>query len=466
MYGGGFLRRHHSWFALAQRLADGLLVFFLLPALCELRGLSYAQPYQITAILGALLTWAAMGVADAYRPWRGARLWREARVILAGWALVVFALLTIGWLVKFTETYSRLVIGAWFVLSPLGMMGLHLGGRVLLRAWRRRGGNTRTAVIVGAGDLGRDLAQRILAADWMGLRLLGFFDDDARKQGGKVLDLPILGTSADVADFVRDNAVDHVYLALPLRAESRMRQVFDALQDTTASVYLIPDLFIFELLGAREQEVAGLPAFALCETPFSGPFGVIKRIEDVVLATLILALIWPLMLTIALGVKFSSPGPVLFRQRRYGLNGREIVVWKFRSMRVCEDGDHVPQARKNDPRVTPFGRFLRRTSLDELPQFVNVLQGRMSVVGPRPHAVAHNEHYRKLIRGYMWRHKVKPGITGWAQVNGLRGETDTLDKMKQRVEYDLEYIRNWSVWLDIKIVWLTIWHGFKGKNAY
>ena len=466
MLKGGLLRRYHSWFVMGQRLADAVVVFALMPVLCSLGSIHSTQPYQVTAMLGALLTWMSMGAVDAYRPWRGTGFWREARTILAGWGLVVCLLLLIGWLLKFTGTYSRMVIGMWFVMSPVAMMGLHLGARMVLRYWRRRGGNTRTAVVVGAGDLGRDVARRILAADWMGLRLLGFFDDDAWKQGGEVLGLPVLGTGTDVADFVRDNAVDHVYLALPLRAESRMRQVFDALQDTTASVYLIPDLFIFELLGAREQEVAGLPAFALCETPVSGPFGVIKRIEDVVLATLILALIWPLMLTIALGVKFSSPGPVLFRQRRYGLNGREIVVWKFRSMRVCEDGDHVPQARRRDPRVTPFGRFLRRTSLDELPQFINVLQGRMSVVGPRPHAVAHNEHYRKLIRGYMWRHKVKPGITGWAQVNGWRGETDTLDKMKKRVEYDLEYIRNWSVWLDLKIVALTVLRGFGSRNAY
>jgi len=252
-----------------------------------------------------------------------------------------------------------------------------------------------------------------------------------------------------------------------MRSEKKMREVFDQLQDTTASLYLIPDLFVFELLGARQQDIAGLPAFALCETPLTGPFGGIKRVEDIVLASVILFFIWPIMLGIALAIRITSKGPVIFKQHRYGLNGERIKVYKFRSMTVSDNDDTViEQASRYDIRVTRLGLFLRRTSLDELPQFINVLQGRMSVVGPRPHAVAHNEQYRKLIKGYMWRHKMKPGITGWAQINGWRGETDTLDKMKKRVEFDLEYIRRWSVWLDLKIVFLTVFKGFVDKNAY
>ncbi len=462
----GLARKHHFWLALGQRLGDAAWVFALVPLLCAALGVPYGRIYQVMAVLGALLTWAAMDAVDAYRPWRGASLWQEARTILAGWLFVVGALLAIAWAMKATHMFSRRVVGAWFVLAPLGLVALHIAERLFLRALRRRGRNTRTAIIVGAGDLGKQIAERILAHDWMGIHLLGFFDDDKRKQGKRILGVPVLGTAKEAVAFVKEKGVDQVYLALPLRAEARMREVFDALQDTTASVYWVPDLFIFELMGARAQDLAGIPVFALCETPFYGPFGILKRLEDIVLASVILMLIWPLMLVIAIGVKLSSPGPVLFKQRRYGLDGKEIVVWKFRTMTVCEDGDHVPQAKKNDPRVTRLGRFLRRTSLDELPQFINVLQGRMSVVGPRPHAVAHNEHYRRLIRGYMWRHKVKPGITGWAQVNGFRGETDTLEKMKKRVEYDLEYIRNWSLWLDLKIIWLTIWRIFKDEHAY
>jgi putative colanic acid biosynthesis UDP-glucose lipid carrier transferase len=210
----------------------------------------------------------------------------------------------------------------------------------------------------------------------------------------------------------------------------------------------------------------GVPVVGICETPFTGTNELVKRVSDVVLAALILVLISPLLLAIAVGVKMSSPGPVIFRQRRNGLDGEEIVVYKFRTMRSMDDGEVVPQATKGDPRITPFGAFLRRTSLDELPQFVNVLQGRMSIVGPRPHAVAHNEQYRQMIKAYMVRHKVKPGITGWAQVNGLRGETETVEKMRQRVEYDLEYLRNWSLGLDLQIIVRTARLVLFDRNAY
>jgi putative colanic acid biosynthesis UDP-glucose lipid carrier transferase len=219
---------------------------------------------------------------------------------------------------------------------------------------------------------------------------------------------------------------------------------------------VVPDIFLFDLIQARIDHVNGLPVLAVCETPFYGVNGVVKRISDLVLASLILVLIAPILAAIAAAVKLSSPGPVIFRQRRYGLDGREIVVYKFRTMTVTEDGPVVAQATRNDSRVTPLGAILRRTSLDELPQFVNVIQGRMSIVGPRPHAVAHNEMYRKLIKSYMIRHKVRPGITGWAQVNGLRGETETVEKMRARVAYDLDYLRNWSLGLDLKIIWKTI----------
>jgi putative colanic acid biosynthesis UDP-glucose lipid carrier transferase len=238
------------------------------------------------------------------------------------------------------------------------------------------------------------------------------------------------------------------------------------LADSAASVYLVPDIFTFQLLNARTEQIDGLPVIALRETPFYGVEGWVKRAEDMALASIILLLVAPLMAAIAVGVKLSSPGPVLFKQRRYGLDGQPIRVYKFRTMSVCEDGDQVTQAGRADARVTRFGSFLRRTSLDELPQFYNVLQGRMSIVGPRPHAVAHNEQYRRLIKGYMLRHKVRPGITGLAQVRGLRGETDTLDKMEKRVECDLSYIQSWSLQLDLKIIARTIVNGFRGENAY
>jgi putative colanic acid biosynthesis UDP-glucose lipid carrier transferase len=257
-----------------------------------------------------------------------------------------------------------------------------------------------------------------------------------------------------------------IYIALPMASQPRILSLLESLRDTTSSIYFVPDIFVSDLIQARVDAVADLPVVAVCETPFYGLNGLIKRASDIVCSILILTLIAPLLLAIAIGIKKSSPGPILFKQRRYGVDGRKIVVYKFRTMTVAEDGDVVRQATRNDSRVTPFGAFLRRTSLDELPQFINVLQGRMSIVGPRPHAVAHNEEYRKLIKAYMVRHKVKPGITGWAQVNGLRGETDTIDKMIARVEYDLEYLRNWSLALDLQIILRTVRLVVFDRHAY
>jgi putative colanic acid biosynthesis UDP-glucose lipid carrier transferase len=251
-----------------------------------------------------------------------------------------------------------------------------------------------------------------------------------------------------------------------MASQPRMLKLLDELRDTTASIYFAPDIFLYDLIQARMDAIGGIPVVAVCETPFWGINGVIKRASDLVIASAILVLIAPLMLAIAIGVKLSSPGPALFKQRRYGVDGREIVVYKFRTMTVLEDGAAIRQATRDDPRVTPLGTILRRYSLDELPQFINVLQGRMSVVGPRPHAVAHNELYRKLIKSYMIRHKVKPGITGWAQVNGYRGETGDIDKMRARIEHDLDYLRNWSLRLDLKIVLKTLFVVLRPQNAY
>jgi putative colanic acid biosynthesis UDP-glucose lipid carrier transferase len=242
--------------------------------------------------------------------------------------------------------------------------------------------------------------------------------------------------------------------------------LLDDLRDTTASIYYVPDIFVFDLVQARSGEIQGIPVVAMCETPFYGYRGVAKRLTDIVLSVAILLLLMPLLALIALLVKWSSPGPVIFKQRRYGLDGREIAVYKFRTMSVTEDGATIRQASRSDGRVTPVGALLRRSSLDELPQLINVLQGRMSLVGPRPHAIAHNEEYRKLIKGYMIRHKVLPGITGLAQVNGCRGETAKLEEMEARVNFDLDYLRHWSPMLDIKIILLTVVKLFRDDKAY
>jgi putative colanic acid biosynthesis UDP-glucose lipid carrier transferase len=275
-----------------------------------------------------------------------------------------------------------------------------------------------------------------------------------------------VGHCKDVAEFARTHGVTSIYIALPLSNVPRIGEMVRELRDTTASIYFVPDVFAFDLVQGRLVEINGMPAISVCDTPFHGMDAVMKRVTDVALAGVALLLLAPLMVLIGLAVKLTSPGPVLFRQRRYGLNGEEIMVYKFRSMTVCEDGAVVTQATKRDQRVTPLGRILRSTSLDELPQLLNVLEGKMSVVGPRPHAVAHNELYRKLINGYMIRHKVRPGITGLAQVNGLRGETETVEKMRERVHFDLEYLSHWSPWLDVRIIFKTLWVIARDQNAY
>jgi putative colanic acid biosynthesis UDP-glucose lipid carrier transferase len=295
---------------------------------------------------------------------------------------------------------------------------------------------------------------------------VGFFDDRTPDRHHGADHHRLLGRIGDIATFVKANRVQLIYLSLPMASQPRIKDLLDALKDTTASVYFVPDMFVTDLIQGRTDTVCGLPVISVCETPFRGPAGLLKRSSDLVLATLILILVSPLMLAIALAVKLSSPGPVIFKQRRYGLDGEEIVVYKYRSMLVQEDGSQIKQAHKNDTRVTRLGAFLRKTSMDELPQFINVLQGRMSIVGPRPHAVAHNEMYRPLIKSYMVRHKVKPGITGWAQVNGFRGETHSLEKMEGRIRCDLDYLRNWSLRLDLYIILKTVRLVFRDTAAY
>jgi putative colanic acid biosynthesis UDP-glucose lipid carrier transferase len=444
---------------LVRMLLEAVVAIGALWASAFAFGVSLGGPYIILALLVFSLTFPG----QAPRGTSGAAIARE---VLVGWFLVVGLLLMLGWATHTIEIFDERVIITWVAVTPVAMFAAHMLTPWLLPKILAAEGVKRTAVIAGASGLGRKLAERIRATPYLGVEVAGFFDDRStvRLRGLDVSEL--LGSVDDLAAYAKKQRVEIIYITLPMASQPRIMKLLDELHDTTASIYFTPDIFLFDLIQARMDTIGGLPVLAVCETPFSGMNGVMKRLSDIVLATLILVLIAPAMAAIALGVKLTSPGPVLFRQRRYGLDGREIVVYKFRTMRVMEDGGVVRQAKKNDHRVTRFGAFLRRTSLDELPQFINVLQGRMSVVGPRPHAVAHNETYRKLIKSYMIRHKVRPGITGWAQVNGLRGETETVDKMKARIEYDLDYLRHWSLQLDLQIIWRTIFVVFKKQNAY
>jgi putative colanic acid biosynthesis UDP-glucose lipid carrier transferase len=441
---------------LVRAALDPLVAIGTLAAAVTAFGGSFDGPCLIVALLVFAMTFPGNLARD------GARAGELALDIVTGWAMVVGLLLLLGWTTQTLEQFDSRAVLAWSLATPAVLFAAH---RVLPLALPRllaAEGMHKVAVIAGANDLGRRLALRLNENPYLGVRVAGYFDDRAFERTQE----KIIGPIDALADYVRANNVDVIYIALPMASQPRILKLLEALRDTTVSIYFVPDIFVFDLIQARVDSIADMPVVAVCETPFYGLNGLLKRASDIVFSLLILLLISPLMIGIAIGIKRSSPGPILFKQRRYGVDGRKIVVYKFRSMTVAEDGDLVRQATRNDSRVTPFGAFLRRTSLDELPQFINVLQGRMSVVGPRPHAVAHNELYRKLIRGYMIRHKVRPGITGLAQVNGFRGETDTIEKMKGRIEQDLAYLRNWSLLLDVQIIFKTVAVVLGKQNAY
>jgi putative colanic acid biosynthesis UDP-glucose lipid carrier transferase len=464
----GLIRPFHSKLAFLNKLFDASWVAVALWIACYSHGGIWGEQYLLAAVIGVGLFSILAERDDLYTSRRGALLYQDLASTASAWLGVVTMLLLAGFATKRSAEYSRVAMFMWFWLAPTLVIAWRMLVRTGLRTLRRQGRNSRTVAIAGAGVLGERILHELQRSAWMGLRAVGFFDDSKAVGSSPIgsTEVKVLGDLDEMVRRAQAGAFDIVYLALPLRAESRVREVIEGLSNATVIVYFVPDIFAFNLLQARLVPLGGIPTIGVFETPFASVAGWVKRVEDIVLASLILLVVGLPMMLIAIGVKMSSKGPVLFRQRRYGLDGREIVVWKFRSMMVCEDGTAIPQAKRADPRFTRFGALLRRTSLDELPQFFNVLGGSMSIVGPRPHAVAHNEQYRRLIPGYMLRHKVKPGITGWAQIHGYRGETDTLDKMERRVEHDLWYICNWSLWLDLRIVLSTTIRGFGGHNTY
>ena len=461
------------------------------PALSD-SGVLRAVDLLLEPLLHVLALWAAA-------------VWVQGRIDLAwmGLAVLVFALSCPG-RSRLREAWPRAALGV--VEDVLGLLcviwaaawlgglaqgsalqvllrwtSLTLGGQLAAAALLRQGapwlvrlqGPPLRAVVAGLNAQGRLLAQRLAVSRESGLQLVGCFDDrqDERPADAKERQAPLplprlLGRLSQLPAYVKTHRIHRIYLCLPMASQPRIRQLLDALQDTTASVYFVPDLFVTDLIQGRADAVCGLPVISVCDTPFRGVAAMIKRSSDLVLASLMVLALAPVMALLALAVRLESPGPAIFRQRRYGLDGEEIVVYKFRSMRVCEDGERIEQARRGDARITPLGRVLRRTSLDELPQLFNVLQGRMSLVGPRPHAVVHNEFYRSQIRSYMVRHKVRPGITGWAQIHGLRGETQSLEQMAARIRMDLDYLRHWSLRLDLYILLRTALLVFRDTAAY
>ena len=382
------------------------------------------------------------------------------------WLLLLAVLLAVGYITNSFAAYPRRIFLTWALVTPVALILVTLAMQQLMHHFLMNAFENRKAIFAGYNNSSLELARRLTNNPVMRLAVSGFFDDRSTDRLGLESDAKLIGTLSDLSAYVKQHGTDVIFIALPIRHLKRVMNLLDDLRDTTASIYYVPDIFVFDLIQARSGEIHGIPVVAMCETPFYGYRGVTKRLIDIGLSVIVLLLFLPLLLLIALMVKISSPGPVIFKQRRYGLDGREIAVYKFRTMTVTEDGTQIRQASKTDKRITRIGAVLRRTSMDELPQLINVLQGRMSLVGPRPHAVAHNEEYRKLIKGYMVRHKVLPGITGLAQVNGCRGETSQLHEMEARVNYDLDYLRRWSPMLDVKIILLTAIKVFRDDKAY
>jgi putative colanic acid biosynthesis UDP-glucose lipid carrier transferase len=462
------LRQHENVVHRVQRLAD--ILWIVLAQIATT--FAYHQTWRressnatLAAVVGFIV---AAELCSVYRPWRVERFHVELRMVTLAWLGTVAVLMTFAFATKTSLEYSRVVTFGWFVLTPIILCGWRIVVRLALRTMRQQGRNVRNVVILGATVNARALCKEIAERPWFGLRVMGVYDDRSpdRREDLSDVNCAFAGNSNDLLEVCRSNKVDSVYIALPMRAEPRIAQLLQDLSNTTATVYLVADFFMFNLLSAHWSTIGEIAIVSAHDTPFKGVDGVLKRIEDIVVGSMILLVIAIPMVLIAIGIKLTSPGPVLFRQRRYGLNGKEIRILKFRSMTVLEDGAQVVQAKRGDVRITKFGGFLRRTSMDELPQFLQVITGKISIVGPRPHAVAHNETYRALIRGYMLRHKVKPGITGWAQVNGWRGETPDVSWMEKRVKYDLQYIQRWTLLWDLKIILLTIFGRKKSNNAF
>ncbi|MFT6834118.1 MAG: putative colanic acid biosynthesis UDP-glucose lipid carrier transferase [Francisellaceae bacterium] len=465
----GVIKNNTNKFAAAYRLIDIMLIQTLL----YLSVVLYSQNYTLAYFTLSLVASAGFELfAESftlYRSWRAGFFNQVIFYTFVCWIFSGFIVLTYLFLSKTTEDYSRTSLLLWMFSTLTTLITWRYCFQLFLWNMRRNGFNTRNIVIFGLSEKGIRLAKEVMDNPETGYRLAAFYDDREKLRLDEEYHYYLRGNIAEGIKNVKNvkmKKYDVVYITLPILAQMRIQDILFALGDSTATVHVVPDLFMYCLMHGEMSHVGNIQTISVYDNPMKGGLAVIKRLEDIILACGIMTLITIPMLVITVWIKSTSKGPVIFKQDRYGLNGRKIRMWKFRSMTVTENDAVITQAKKGDTRITKVGAFLRRTSLDELPQFINVLKGDMSVIGPRPHAVAHNEEYRKIVDFYMLRHKVKPGITGWAQVNGARGETETVDKMKTRIEFDLEYIRNWSLWLDCKIVILTVFRSFNDKNAY
>lgn len=384
--------------------------------------------------------------------------------ILFDWSFCVWGVVFMAQLLGFAHEYDPKVLFLWNCIIVSIVIFERKTGYIFNKIARQS--LRESAVIVGVSNAGLRIARMSDSGILHSMVVQGFFDDRRQFRSATRWRYRLLGETKEIVQYIKANRISSVFISHPIYSSPRLRRIVDELKDTTVSVYFLPELSGFEITHPRSGNLGGIPVIAIFESPFTGFNAFAKRLSDIVICSLLFVLTLPIFVSVAVAVASTSRGPIIYKQKRYGLDGQEIVIYKFRSMRVNSDDHNVIQAKRLDNRLTRIGGFLRSSSIDELPQLINVLQGRMSLVGPRPHAVTHNEFYRKLIKGYMLRHKVKPGITGWAQIQGLRGETATVDKMEERVKCDLEYVRNWNFWLDIWIVFKTVQIVAGRKNAY
>lgn len=447
---------------LALELAGGLasLIHFQIP-------LNETAPIHTVLLhFCSALAFLLFPQLELYGSWRGRPLPDMFLRVAGSWALVLLIGIFFSFLIHHVGHVSRLWMFYWYASGATFLVLYRVVVYYVLRYLRIKGLNNKRVLIVGYGSTGQEMHRRALQQDWTGYDVKAVYADEA--DAVKILDPAIarLNSLQEVHDFVVANQLHEIWITLPLMASPKLQELQYLLRNTLVDIRWVPDVLGLQMLSSKVGNFLGLPVVDLNQPISSGLNGIIKDVFDKAFSIVALILLLPLFIVIAICIKVTSPGPVFFKQPRLGLNGRKFSVYKFRTMKLHQEHNTLTQAKKNDPRITPIGGFLRRTSLDELPQFINVLLGDMSVVGPRPHALQHNEMYKDLLEMYMLRHRVKPGITGWAQIHGHRGETDTVDKMAKRVQFDLHYIQHWSMWMDIRIIIWTAFKGWTGKNAY
>ncbi len=462
------IKAERSGYEWLHRFFDSVFPLLVLCLLTVLYEVEWHDRYSLLGVLGGFLFVTANQMIGTYNGWKGRSLWTSVHMVSRAWFLTWVVMIILGFLFKRSAEFSRVVTFGWALATIVVLIGYRVLIRLFLRYyWQNGSSSIRRIAIVGAGKIGRHLAWVLQNNRYLGYKIVGFYDDNARLWGSRIDGIEIIGNTDQVCSDAMERRFDEIYLCFSLESEKNIIALLNRLADSTVLVKYIPDYFAFDLLHSQWSDLKGIPVVSVYDTPMtSGLARFVKRTEDVVLTVLILLFLWPLMAVIACGVKLSSSGPVFFRQERVGWNGQHFTILKFRSMVVHDEQGEVRQASSDDDRITPLGRLLRRTSLDELPQLINVLRGDMSLVGPRPHAVAHHEYYAPLIDKYMQRHLIKPGLTGYAQISGFRGETRDLEAMARRIEMDRYYINHWSIWLDLKIILISAIRGWMDKNAY